>query len=123
MKDAAFNIGRMLALADRLHEQYCRHVRKNDVPPQLIGNALMKTALDNPTKGLALLSERLPIYYAWATKAQGDNVGLTKWVLGQMGTVSADLENANIPIQADDTVKAQILLGYLAHVKNEDRKN
>lgn len=119
MKNAAFNVGRMLSLADKLHEQYCRHVRKNDVPPQMIGNALMHTALDNPTKGLALLSERLLIYQAWATKAQGDNIGLAKWVLGQMGQVSADLENAVIPTQADDAVKAQILLGYLAHVKNE----
>lgn len=119
MKNAAFNVGRMLALADKLHEQYCRHVRKNEVPPQLIGNALMHTALDNPTKGLARLSERLPIYQAWATKVQGDDVGLAKWVLGQMGQVSAGLENTSIPTQADDAVKTQILLGYLAHVKNE----
>ena len=119
MKNAAFNVGRMLALADKLHEQYCRHVRKNEVPPQLIGNALMHTALDNPTKGLARLSERLPIYQAWATKVQGDDVELAKWVLGQMGQVSADLENADIPKQTDDAVKAQILLGYLAYIKNE----
>ncbi len=120
MKNAAFGIGRMLALADKLHEQYCKHVRKSEIPPQLIGNALMHTALDNPTRGLALLSERLLIYQAWATKAQGDNIGLAKWTLGQMGQVSADLENATIPTQADDTIKAQILLGYLAHFKNED---
>ena len=119
MKNAAFIVGRMLALADKLHEQYCRHVRKNEVPPQLIGNALMHTALDNPTKGLARLSERLPIYQAWATKVQGDDVELAKWVLGQMGQVSADLENADIPKQTDDAVKAQILLGYLAYIKNE----
>jgi hypothetical protein len=119
MKNAAFNVGRMLALADKLHEQYCRHVRKSEVPPQLIGNALMHTALDNPIRGLALLSERMLIYQAWATKAQGDNVGLAKWVLGQMGQVSADLENVSIPTRADDAVKAQILLGYLAHFKDE----
>ena len=119
MKNAAFNVGRMLALADKLHEQYCRNVRKNEVPPQLIGNALMHTALDNPTKGLARLSERLLIYQAWATKVQGDDVGLAKWVLGQMGQVSAELENDDIPKQTDDAVKAQILLGYLAHIKNE----
>lgn len=121
MRNVAFNVGRMLALADKLHEQYCRHVRKKEVPPQMIGNALMHTALDNPTKGLSLLSERLLIYQAWATKAQGENVGLAKWVLGQMGQVSADLENVAIPTQADDAVKAQILLGYLAHIKNENQ--
>ncbi|MBI5665802.1 MAG: hypothetical protein HZC49_12070 [Nitrospirae bacterium] len=129
MKNAAFNVGRMLALADKLHCEYCINVRgknetdeekKKSIPAQLIGNALMRTALDNPLKGLSLLSERLLIYQAWATKAQGDNVGLAKWVLGQMGHVSAELENADIPRQADDAVKAQILLGYLAHIKNED---
>jgi len=128
MKNAAFNVGRMLALADKLHCEYCINVRgknetdaekKKSIPAQLIGNALMRTALDNPLKGLSLLSERLLIYQAWATKAQGDNVGLAKWVLGQMGQVSADLETADIPKQTDDAVKAQILLGYLAHVRNE----
>ncbi|OQZ02296.1 MAG: hypothetical protein B6D34_11670 [Candidatus Brocadia sp. UTAMX1] len=100
----------------------------SNVPPQLIGNAIIRTALDNPQKGLSLLSERLPIYYAWATSVQDDGndesvtkqIRLTKWVLGQMGQVSADMENVTIPTQADDAVKAQILLGYLAHIKNED---
>lgn len=128
MKNAAFNVGRMLALADKLHCEYCINVRgKNDsnedktksIPAQLIGNALMRTALDNPLKGLSLLSERLLIYQAWVTKAQGENIGLAKWVLGQMGQVSGELGNADIPKQADDTVKAQVLLGYLAHIKNE----
>ncbi len=129
MKNSAFNVGRMLALADKLHCEYCINVRgKNDsdeekrksIPAQLIGNALMRTTLDNPLKGLSLLSERLLIYQAWATKAQGEKIGLAKWILGQMGRVSSDLENADIPKQADDVIKAQILLGYLAHVKNED---
>ncbi len=128
MKNAAFNVGRMLALADKLHYAYCWKVRKKDVPTQLIGNAIMRTALDNPTKGLSLLSERLPIYHAWATSVQDDGddesvtkqVRLAKWVLGQMGQVSAAMENVTIPAQADDAIKAQILLGYLAHIKNEE---
>ena len=33
MKKAAFNIGRMLALADTLHKEYCRYVRDNSIPP------------------------------------------------------------------------------------------
>ncbi len=128
MRNTAFNVGRMFALADKLHCEYCINVRgKNDsdeerrksIPAQLIGNALMRTALETPLKGLSLLSERLLIYQAWATKAQGNNVGLAKWVLNQMGRVSAELENADITKQADDAVKAQILLGYLAHIKNE----
>ena len=127
MKNTAFSVGRMLALADKLHYAYCWKVRKKEIPPQLIGNAIMRTALDNPLKGLSLLSERLPIYQAWATNVQDDGTDesvtkqfrLAKWILGQMGQVSADMENVTIPTRADDAVKAQILLGYLAHVKNE----
>lgn len=126
MKNAAFNVGRMLALADKLHYAYCWKVRKKDVPPQLIGNAIMRTALDNPQKGLSLLSERLPVYQAWATSVQDDGndesvtkqVKLAKWILGQLGQVSSDMENVTIPTQADDAIRAQILLGYLAHFKN-----
>jgi len=120
MKNAPFNVGRMLSLADKLHEQYCKIVRKSDPPAQLIGNALMHTAMDNPVKGLAMLGERLLIYQAWATKVQGDDVKLTKWVLGQIGQVSLELENATIPTNTDDIAKAQILLGYLAHSKKEE---
>jgi hypothetical protein len=129
MKNAAFNVGRILALADKLHYAYCWKVRKKDVPPQLIGNAIMRTALDNPQKGLSLLSERLPIYQAWATSVQDDGndesvtkqVKLAKWILGQLGQVSGDMENVIIPVHADDAIKAQILLGYLAHFKNENQ--
>ena len=127
MKNAAFSVGRMLALADKLHYAYCWKVRKKEIPLQLIGNAIMRTALDNPLKGLSMISERLPIYHAWATNVQDDGtdesvtkqVRLAKWVLGQLGQVSAALENADIPKQTDDAIKAQVLLGYLAHVKNE----
>ena len=44
-------------------------MRKNQVPPQLIGNALMHTALIFYER-IARPSERLPIYQAWATKVQ-----------------------------------------------------
>jgi hypothetical protein len=43
----AFLVGRLLSLADTLHREYCRHVRGGDIPPQLIGNALMPVASDN----------------------------------------------------------------------------
>jgi|WetSurMetagenome_2_1015567.scaffolds.fasta_scaffold00072_8 hypothetical protein len=122
MKDVPFNIGRLFALADSLHREYCVHVRKGQVPPQLIGNALMRTAMENPVQGLARLQERLIVYKAWADKAQGDGIGLTKWLLGEMGNVSNILAESEqgIPERSDDKQKAQILLGYLARSNSKE---
>lgn len=121
MTQAPFYVGRMLALSDTLHREYCKVVRKSDIPPQLIGNSLMTTALDNPEKGLARLSERLPIYQAWAQKAQGDDAGLAKWALSELGEVSSQLKELPLPKTAGDAEKAQILLGYLARTKSNDK--
>ncbi len=123
MRNAAFNVGRLLAFADSLHAQYCKFQmkRKNKgLPPQLIGNAYLPVALDNPNKAIALLGDRLRIYYAWATKVQGEDYKLVKWMLSEMGKVSAELENVSWPSMADDATKAQVLLGYLARSKSEE---
>ena len=48
MSDTAFLLGRLLALADTLHKEYCRRFRKGDVPLQLLGNALIPVAAANP---------------------------------------------------------------------------
>jgi len=42
MNGAAFQLGRLLSLADTLHREYCVHVRGGGIPPQLIGNALTR---------------------------------------------------------------------------------
>jgi len=120
MKKAAFNIGRMLALADTLHKEYCRYVRDNSIPPQLIGNALMATAIDNPERGLVRLRERLMIYKAWADKVKGEKYRLAKWVLSQMGQVANELADVDLPTRTDDAAKAQMLLGYLERSKKDN---
>lgn len=119
MHSPTFLVGRLLALADTLHMEYCRHVRKNETPPQLIGNALMATAKDNPVRGLARLQERLTVYQAWANTVQGENVALAKWALGQMGKISNQLAAVVLPNRADDADKAQMLLGYLARPESK----
>lgn len=124
MKEAAFNLGRLLSLADSLHAQYCKAHMKDkskDLPPQLLGNAHLPRAFDNPDKALALLGERLRIYYAWATQVQGDQYKLVKWLQGQMGEISDKLNNVTWPLMADDAIKAQILLGYLARSKSDEK--
>jgi len=119
MKEAAFNVGKLLALADTLHKEYCNHVRKQDIPPQLIGNAMMPIAIDNPEQGIARLNVRLMIYKAWADKVHGEKYRLVKWTLNQMGQVANKLANCDLPNRTDDGAKAQILLGYLARSESK----
>jgi hypothetical protein len=119
MHGAPFLIGRLLALADTLHYEYCSHVREKSFPPQLIGNALIPAALDNPGSGLARLFERLRVYQAWAKTAQGENVGLAKWVIGQLGKTAEELSRLDLPGRCGDAAKAQMMLGYLAWMKYE----
>jgi hypothetical protein len=122
MEEPAFNVGRLLALVDTLHGEYCVHVRskgKRERLPQLLGNALVPVALENPARCLARLSERLPVYQGWANTAQGEGLGLAKWTLGQLSKVSCKLLNQQLPDRMDDQAKAQLILGYLAHSESE----
>lgn len=117
MKTAPYLIGRMLSLADQIHYHYCQHVRKGSVPSQLIGNALMATALEEPEKALALYAQRILPYQAWARTARGDEGKLAGWLLSELGKVCSDVALATVPSRCADADKAQMMLGYLA--KNE----
>ena len=117
MKTAPYLIGRMLSLADQIHYHYCQHVRKGSAPSQLIGNALMATALEEPEKALALYAQRILPYQAWARTARGEEGKLAGWFLSELGKVCSDVALANIPDRCADADKAQMMLGYLA--KNE----
>lgn len=114
MRTSPFLIGQLLGLADTLHKEYCIHVRKGQIPPQLIGNAAMAVALNNPAAALARLSERVIPYQAWANSSSGDGVGLAKWTLQQFGRIAEELGEQTIPENCGDVEKAQIFLGYLA---------
>jgi hypothetical protein len=120
MKGPPFLVGRLLSLADQLHVQYCHGVRKGQVPPQLVGNALMATALEQPTKAIAILSQRILPYQAWAKTVQGgDEVRLAKFLLGELGRVSAQLKDIALPPTCGDAEKAEMLLGYLARSEKD----
>lgn len=120
MTSPAFLVGRFLNLADSLHLEYCKGVRKGSVPPQLVGNALMATALETPEKALSMLSQRILPYQSWArTVKEGDRVGLVKTFLRQLGDVSEQLKDAAMPQRSNDADKAQMLLGYLARFESE----
>lgn len=115
MNDTAFQLGRLLSLADTLHREYCVHVRKDSIPPQLIGNALMPAAADNPEDAIDRLRERMNIYQAWATKVSGEEekYRVAKWAVGQMGDICHAIKRP-LPIKTDQTFRAELFLGYLA---------
>jgi CRISPR-associated protein Cas5d len=127
MQEPITQVGRLLALADSLHQQYCKHVRKGESPSQLIGNALFNTALDQPVFALARLAERLTPYQAWARTFQSNDpdagVGLVKYFLSEIATCTAAIRVEDLPPKMSDADKAKLLLGYLAdHPKSETPK-
>jgi len=118
MKEMAFQIGRILSLADILHREYSKVIR-DDIPNQLLGNAMMKTALDNPQRALARLNQRLLVYKAWADKG-GQEAKLARWAVGEMGKVARGLENSDLDIRLDEVGQAKMLLGYLARYEKQN---
>ena len=127
MQEPITQVGRLLALADSLHLQYCRHIRDGRAPSQLIGNALFNTALDQPVFALARLAERLIPYQAWARTFQSNDpdagVGLVKYFLGEIAVCTAAISLDELPKRTSDADKAKLLLGYLAdHPKNDTQE-
>ena len=126
MRSAMFLVGKLLALADLLHREYCLDVRKGSIPTQLIGNALMPTALDNPEQALARLSERVYVYKSWvdktySSKEPGEKYALARWAVKQMGQASRELSEQRIPTRVTEADRAQILLGYLSRDVRADK--
>lgn len=134
MKEPTYQLGRLFAYADSLHQQYCKHVRGGETPTQLIGNALFATALEQPVFALARLAERLIPYQGWAKTFHSTDPdvksGYEKTLLkliGECSTHFIEERDGNFVIRADelpsrmtDTDKAKLLLGYLAdHPKSE----
>lgn len=114
MKDTFFNIGRFLSLIDTLHYEYCKNVRNGSIPPQLLGNAHLQIALDNPVAAFDILSRRINVYQAWTRKEKGEQAKLGRWAVSELGKVSNLLAEKNLPTNTTSVERAQILLGYLA---------
>lgn len=117
MSSPAYLVGRLLALTDSIHLQYCVAVRNGGTPSQLLGNALMATALDSPTSALALYGQRIVPYHAWARTCTAHGNGpelLAKHLLSLIGDVCAELSEHDIPQRTTDADKARIILGYLS---------
>ncbi len=132
MKDAPYQIGQVLALADTLHKDYCIVVRKGEIPNSLIGTLLMRRALDNPTGALADLSERIMEYVRWAKTTQASQewknddrrriaINEARKKLRQYQPLAERLRSLTLPTECNDLMKAQLLLGFLATPPMEDQ--
>ncbi len=121
MSASPFQIGHLLSLVDQLHKLYSEEVRKS-LPNRLLGNTVLATALNQPNTALALLSQRLLPYKAWAdTVSVGEKVGLARWFSKELGRVSTDIHTNGIPEQLTNSGRAEMLLGYLAGKTKEDK--
>ena len=114
MNHPPYLVGRMLKLADDLHALYCKEVRKNNLPPQLLGNALMVAALDSPTQALAQLALRIAPYLGWARTNSTASAGLSRYFLKEFGLLEANLRDVALPTRLDDAARAQLFLGYIS---------
>lgn len=114
MYNPPYLVGRILKVADELHAVYCKEVRKNNLPPQLLGNALMVAALDSPTQALSQLALRIVPYLGWARTNSTDSAKLSRFFLKEFGLIEEKLRNTALPQRLDDTAKAQLLLGYIS---------
>jgi hypothetical protein len=123
MKDTPFNIGRLLSLLDTLHYEYCSSVRGGNIPPQLLGNAHLQIALDNPVTAIDMLGRRISVYRAWAVKEQGEKAKLAKWTIGEIGKITDLLGENGLPSSTSSADRAQILLGYLARSEGKKDSN
>jgi hypothetical protein len=115
MENVPYHVGRILKIADELHALYCKEVRRNDsMPPQLLGNGLMISALNNPTQALAQLSLRLTPYLAWARTNSTESAGLSRYLLKELGDIEMSIRDKVFPQRLSDSEKSQLLLGYIS---------
>lgn len=121
MNDIAFNLGKMLACANQLHLRYCEIVRRGDVPPQLIGSSLFRTALELPAQAISRLAERIAPYEAWATTfgrtkdTKGhEQAGLVKFHLIEFQRLSQSVPREKLTVRFSDSDKAEMFLGFMA---------
>ncbi len=109
MSNTPYQIGQLLALVDELHYEYCQKVRDGAIASQLLGNAVMRTAYDNPQRTLQTLFLRLMPYLNWA-KTRKEK----PWAYWPIRKLGDELRQASFAIPPSEADRAQILLGYLA---------
>lgn len=112
---AIYQLGRLLAKADELHLAYSHDVRKEDIPSQLLGNSLIRIAMQTPIQALERLGERIIIYQNWAKvhheQTKDSYIGM---LLSQIGRTAREIDLDELEQAVTPKTKAALLLGYLA---------
>jgi len=120
VKDIPYLVGQILKISDELHAFYCKIVRKNNIPPQLVGNSLMVSALETPERALAQLAQRINPYIAWAKQYRSkdyEESWRAAWYLSLFERNMSLVKNqfdALHGTRLGDREKAELFIGYLA---------
>jgi hypothetical protein len=130
MKSDMFYLGRLLSLVDTLHFEYCKYVRggypkegwRKAIPPQLLGNAHLNIASNNPESALARLLERIAPYQAWAMKEPPQEGNWAHWAIAEIGKITPAIAENSLPSMTTDADKAEILLGYLSRSEKKSQE-
>ena len=122
MEKTAFLLGQIFKISDELHTLYCKVVRKEDIPRQLVGSSMLSTAAEKPEQALTLLAQRMAPYIFWAKKYQHENIKekdkesykANRYI--KLYEQTADKLKLVLieDIRFSDFDKAQLFIGYLA---------
>ena len=132
MEDLPYLFGQLLKASDELHTLYCRVVRGGNLPTQLAGSGMYRSAAEYPVRTLNMLGTRMNPYITWAksyrTKnenANGKESWRAAWLLSLYENIASDLHKAwKSDIHFGDAEKAQLFIGYLANFpKKENAEN
>ncbi|MFA5205581.1 MAG: hypothetical protein WC708_14390 [Lentisphaeria bacterium] len=124
MSGNPYNLGRLLAATDILYREYSKIERKESKPSRLLGSSFVQLIADNPSRGLAQLAERLPLYTEWARKMPGGApYGLAHWSVNLLGRISSEVNHDELASKKmEDKEKAQLLLGYLSNFHKDEEQ-
>lgn len=127
MEGTPYLMGQLLKASDELHALYCKVVRNNQIPPQLVGSALFVAASEAPGRTLSQLSVRMTPYLSWAKQYRTKNEessGLAGWYLKIFESIANKLSaEFSVPMRWSDAQKAQLFIGYLASFPKQEKPN
>ncbi len=122
MENLPYLYGQLLKAADELHALYCEVVRKGDVPPQLVGSSLFRSAAETPCRTMQMLGQRIMPYYSWAKsyrlkndEEHGKEIRRARWLYCVCERIVNKLQESwTAQTRFNDEEKAQLFIGYLA---------
>ena len=129
MENTPYLYGQLLKAADELHIMYCRVVRDGSVPTQLVGASMFQSAAESPIRTLAMLSQRMIPYYAWAKSYRtkgieeaGKESKIVGWLYSISENIATKIENTwDSKYRFNEEEKAQLFIGYLAAFPKKEK--